>query len=253
MVDVRSKRCSHDSCTTQPSYNVAGSKTAIYCKQHAENGMVKISVKHCSYDSCRRRPNFNVKGKKPVFCKQHAEDGMVNVYDKLCAHESCTSRSSFTVEGNKTPTYCKQHAEDGMVDVRTKRSSKGSCTAGPARGVPNKIETTASSRRNTDKLDESVVINRKRSRCPRGGNQRPHSLDPDPSRGRVVQTAEMGLTMSVSRTSSPRAFRRYSNDDTVGTAAKQNRYTTSEVLTPSPNENQSREPIKTEMGEVAVL
>ena len=42
MVHVPARRCSHDSCTKRPSFNVEGSKTAVYCKQHAEDGMVNI-------------------------------------------------------------------------------------------------------------------------------------------------------------------------------------------------------------------
>ena len=80
MVDVYHKRCSHDSCTRQPNFNVKGSKTAAFCKQHAEDDMVNVSRKRCSHDACTTRPSFNFEGsKKAMFCKQHAQDGMVCV------------------------------------------------------------------------------------------------------------------------------------------------------------------------------
>ncbi|CAN0505601.1 unnamed protein product, partial [Laminaria digitata] len=70
-------RCSYDDCTTQPSFNVEGCKTAVYCRQHARGGMVNVYSRRCSHDSCTRQPSFNVEGKTAAFCKQHAEHGMV--------------------------------------------------------------------------------------------------------------------------------------------------------------------------------
>ena len=65
---------------------------------------------------CQTSATFNVKGsKKPVFCKQHAEDGMVDARNKRCSKGSCKRQPTFNVEGSKTPAYCKQHAKDGMV------------------------------------------------------------------------------------------------------------------------------------------
>ncbi|CAN0512697.1 unnamed protein product [Laminaria digitata] len=43
MVNVRSKRCMHEACTTRPSYNFEGRKK-VYCKLHAEDGMVNLST-----------------------------------------------------------------------------------------------------------------------------------------------------------------------------------------------------------------
>ncbi|CAM9987660.1 unnamed protein product, partial [Laminaria digitata] len=49
MVYIRatSRRCSHDSCPRRPSFNFKGSKSAMYCKEHAEDGMVDIVTKRC--------------------------------------------------------------------------------------------------------------------------------------------------------------------------------------------------------------
>ena len=134
MVDVRSKRrtCAHDNCARLPKFNREGSKTAAYCKQHAEDGMVDVCHKRCSHDSCTKHPVFNVEGSKvAVYCKQHAGDGMVNVLSRRCLHELCTRRPSFMTKGSKTATYCKQHAEKGMVDVLTKRCSHETCEKTP--------------------------------------------------------------------------------------------------------------------------
>ena len=81
--------CSHDSCRRHSAYNVLGSKTAIYCKHHASDGMVNVRSKRCLHESCARRPSFNlVDSKTAVYCKHHASDGMVNVRHKRCLHLS---------------------------------------------------------------------------------------------------------------------------------------------------------------------
>ena len=62
-----------------------------------------------------------------VYCKRHAEDGMVDVRRKLCSITSCTNMPSFNFEDSKTAAYCTQHAANGMVDVRRKRYTNDSC------------------------------------------------------------------------------------------------------------------------------
>ena len=129
LVNIQRTRCLHDSCTKVPSFNVEGSRTAAFCKQHAEDGMVDIQSSRCSHDSCTRHPSFNVEGSKTaVYCKQHAEDGMVNIRRTHCSHDSCTKVPSFKAEGSKTAAFCKQHAEDGIVHVLGRRCSHDSCT-----------------------------------------------------------------------------------------------------------------------------
>ena len=77
----------NDACTTEPTFNVKGVKQTVYCKQHAEGGMVDVCNKHCFHDSCTRKPSFIVKGiKQTVYRKQHAEEGMVDV----CKKHYCT-------------------------------------------------------------------------------------------------------------------------------------------------------------------
>ncbi|CAN0440690.1 unnamed protein product, partial [Laminaria digitata] len=97
---------------------------------------LKEHMGRCSHDSCTRSPNFNVAGsKKPAYCKRHSEDGMVNVVSRRCSHDSCTRQPTFDFAGNTQPLYCKQHAEDGMIDVCTRRCSQDSCTNHPAFNV----------------------------------------------------------------------------------------------------------------------
>ena len=87
-------RCRYGLCQVAARYNHEHSKSAAYCKKHAEDSMVK--KKMCSHDSCTRQPCFNVTGSNiPVYCKQHVEDGMVNVKGERCPHDSCMRQPSF--------------------------------------------------------------------------------------------------------------------------------------------------------------
>ncbi|CAN0457954.1 unnamed protein product [Scytosiphon promiscuus] len=58
------KQCSNTSCQKYASFNAEGNKTARYCKQHAETGMVNVRGRRCSQDSCMTQPAFNTEGSK---------------------------------------------------------------------------------------------------------------------------------------------------------------------------------------------
>ena len=64
MVNVQTEVCSHDACSREPKFNIEGTKTAVYCKQHAEDGMVNGRPRSCSNDYCTKRPCFNVESSK---------------------------------------------------------------------------------------------------------------------------------------------------------------------------------------------
>lgn len=136
-VDIFSKRCSHDSCTKYPSFNIESSRTAVYCKQHAKDGMVDVHSKRCLHDSCTKQPTSNVDGgKRSAYCEEHSKDGMVHVRDKRCSHYSCLRRPCYNTEGSKTAMYCKEHAEDSMVDVNSEQCSHDPCTKRSTFNVP---------------------------------------------------------------------------------------------------------------------
>ena len=164
MVDVRNKRCLHESCMKRPRFKVEGSEMAMYCKQHAGNvgGLVDVFSKRCLYDSCTKSSVFNFEGRTPaMYCKQHAEDGMVCVRGKHCLYKPCRRGPRFNFEGCKPAKYCKQHAEEGMVDVHTERSSNDTCTAdvAAARRIPgpSNVEPTASARLAKEVLDDPMT------------------------------------------------------------------------------------------------
>ena len=72
----------------------------------------------CAHPDCTTRPIYNVKGSNtPLFCREHKSDDMVDVKNKMCAHPDCTTQPSYNVKGSKTPLFCREHKSDDMVDV----------------------------------------------------------------------------------------------------------------------------------------
>ncbi|CAN0542489.1 unnamed protein product, partial [Scytosiphon promiscuus] len=51
-------RCHGQDCQVSAGFNVKGSKTGKYCKQHAEDGMVNVVIRRCFYASCAKAPAF---------------------------------------------------------------------------------------------------------------------------------------------------------------------------------------------------
>ena len=60
MVNVRGKRCAHATCMKWPSFNVEGSKTPAYCKEHADDGMVNVCTRRSGTESCTAGPALGV-------------------------------------------------------------------------------------------------------------------------------------------------------------------------------------------------
>ena len=66
----------------------------MFCKKHAEHGMVDVRSKRCSYHGCMKGPLLNFAGGKPrAYCKQHAVDGMIGIYTRHCSNSSCMTRA----------------------------------------------------------------------------------------------------------------------------------------------------------------
>eukprot|EP00752_Nemacystus_decipiens_P010981 g9758.t1 len=110
---------------------------AEYCRDHAEDGMVKkvnSTRNACTYDGCAKQPSFGEAGGKAEFCRNHAVDGMLDVVSRRCGHDGCTKHPLFGKAGGKAE-YCRHHAEDGMMDVKNKkRCARHGCTMVPAYG-----------------------------------------------------------------------------------------------------------------------
>ena len=45
----------------------------------------------CAHPECFTQPSFNVQGSAtPLFCREHKSDEMVNVMSKMCVQPDCT-------------------------------------------------------------------------------------------------------------------------------------------------------------------
>ena len=152
MINIRSKRCLHDSCSKYPSFNVAGRKKAIFCKEHAENGMVCVRNQHCSHDACIRFPDWGVltDGSASV-CSHHKDDlsaGLVINFNARCEVAGCRKISKWGLDG-KQPTHCPDHSrhKDGLVQTVAasyrKRQSRSS-SDGAVQGAPFRLKTEVS-------------------------------------------------------------------------------------------------------------
>ena len=113
MVDVCTRRCSQGSCTTIPTFNFVGSKTAVYCRQHSEAGMVNVhKTKRCSHDSCSRRAAWGVLTDAVAkVCYRHKSDIVGRPVFNLraeCKIKGCRKLSRWGLDG-KQPTHCPDH------------------------------------------------------------------------------------------------------------------------------------------------
>ncbi|CAN0479282.1 unnamed protein product [Laminaria digitata] len=133
MVDVCTRRCSYDSCSFCPSFNVVGSKKPEYCKQHAENGMVDVRRKRCAHDSCMGWPRWGLVSEGSASaCASHRSDlpaGRVIDFKAPCKGAGCQKMSRWGLEG-KQPTHCPDHShlKDGLV--RTVGKGRGKMVSG---------------------------------------------------------------------------------------------------------------------------
>ena len=92
MINVITKTCIYDGCTTQSCYNFAGEKLGIYCGKHKLVDMIDVKSKTCIYDGCGTHPYYNFAGEKSgIYCVTHRLVDMINVKSKSCKSEWCTT------------------------------------------------------------------------------------------------------------------------------------------------------------------
>ena len=200
MVDVRGKRCLHESCMRRPSYNYEGSKPPVYCQQHAEDSMMAVNSKLCLFASCRKGPSFSFGGIEPaVYCKRHAEDGMVGILTKRAFNDSCAVvGATRRVPTDDVPTVCVQLKE--ALDC-------------PVTGL------------SVEALCESAVSLNRSGRT-LGGKQHTRCLDHAPFEDSVVvHTAAVERARTRERYRSSLGTRLNDNGGGDGTAAKRSRHT----------------------------
>lgn len=118
MVGVQG-RCSHESCTTRPSFNVVGSKKALYCKKHAEHGMVDVKNTTCAHDPCTSTPRWGIlHDGYPSVCTRHKINisaDLVIDFKLRCKVAGCKLLARWGLSATQ-PTHCPDHGRvlDGL-------------------------------------------------------------------------------------------------------------------------------------------
>ena len=117
MVDVTNRQCAHTDCTTSPTFNISGERTGKFCASHALPGMENVTAKRCL--KCSKQARFNKpESTNGLYCAQHSEEGMIDVLCKRCAAEGCPTQPTYNWPGQR-PVYCASHAATGMIDVKS--------------------------------------------------------------------------------------------------------------------------------------
>lgn len=105
--------------TKQGKYNHPSKKTGMYCKTHAECGMIIVTAPQCKELGCTVYPSYGWEGRPARYCVTHKERKMVHLYGRRCV--DCDKQPSFNIPTEKTPIYCFTHKKIGMVDVVSKK------------------------------------------------------------------------------------------------------------------------------------
>ena len=86
--------------------------------------MVDVRVGRCSYNCCSNIASFDLlRGEDEVYCKQHAEDGMIIVLGKRRSASTCTKPCTFDIAGAKTGIT---HARTTDIDGTKAGNGNGS-------------------------------------------------------------------------------------------------------------------------------
>ncbi|CAM9700745.1 unnamed protein product, partial [Sphacelaria rigidula] len=73
MVDVKSKQCGEEGCSTHPSFGAAVGRKAEFCAAHARARMVYMRRQRCGEKGCSKSASFGEAGSSEAkFCAAHA-------------------------------------------------------------------------------------------------------------------------------------------------------------------------------------
>ncbi|CAM9526826.1 unnamed protein product, partial [Discosporangium mesarthrocarpum] len=124
-------------CSRLASYAMPGDKARL-CGEHKEPGMVQVRTRKCKHESCDKIPSFGYEGNSRDYCKLHSKEGMVyNAGSReRCRAEGCTMPGSFRGPG-VGQMYCKDHKEEGMRGVQMKQCEEPRCTLPATFGMPS--------------------------------------------------------------------------------------------------------------------
>ena len=159
--------CKYPECQKYASYGPADTNNRIYCKEHAEDGMVAerqdkrtcIHPDHSNGKYVRASFNFSDE-KKPLYCKAHAQEGMINFNNRNNMCQACQKKQpSFGIEGQKA-THCAKCADKNtMVDLISNLCTYQECRKNATYGIVGQKATRCKQHA------EECMLDVKNSKC----------------------------------------------------------------------------------------
>ena len=155
MIDIRHEKC--ELCKKRPNFAFPTQIKASRCKDHIIDGMINILSKKC--ELCAKNPSFGFpKETKALRCKDHIIDGMINVSNKKCQYEfGCSRAPTYGEVGSSKRRFCLEHSPEEYVDVKKRNLCKECRKRASFNFLGEKIPLYCSE----DKLDGMINITRK--------------------------------------------------------------------------------------------
>lgn len=127
-------------CTKSASYNLPGQTKRLYCKNHAEQGMVILKKDsrtciHPDHTDTTPRASFNFSTeKKAIYCKTHALPNMININANMCV--VCNKKQpSYSIKDGNNATHCAKCSTICMVDVISRLCDHSDCRKNVTYGI----------------------------------------------------------------------------------------------------------------------
>jgi hypothetical protein len=125
-------QCVYGNCIKKAYFNFDGEINRLFCKNHCDESMIKISLNHCRYENCNTRSSFNYLNEIiGIYCSIHKKNDMINVVSKTCLENDCNTQPSFNFQNESVGIYCFIHKKNDMVDVINKKCLENDCNTIP--------------------------------------------------------------------------------------------------------------------------
>lgn len=136
MIDLKHKKCMHESCTKSTSFGFEGTKAATRCAEHKLEGMIDLRHKKCEAVGCKTSSSYGYESDK-IFkrCSVHKTEGMINLKHKKCEHPGCGTQPTFGLAIDMVATHCVSHKTKEMIDVEHKKCEHPDCDKMPVYGL----------------------------------------------------------------------------------------------------------------------
>lgn len=100
----------HGDQSKRARFHIEGSKVAVHCREHAEDGMVNLIGRCCTREGYSKQPRSCLDGSQATTnCRSDAVYGLTNV-NRRYPQEGCNIQVKSDVEGSKEALYGRQHS-----------------------------------------------------------------------------------------------------------------------------------------------